>query len=272
MGLLSMSEKERDRLGVVKQVTAGLVSVRQGAELLGISARQLRRSIRRYECDGDVGLTHQARGRESNRRVAEAAREQAVEQLRQDDWSDFGPTSAAEKLAEYVGIVVGRETVRQWQTVVCPMIEEDLWKPRPRKGTHRSWRQRRECFGELVQMDTSIHDWFEGRGEQAVLVCLVDDATGRKFARFFASDTTAANMAILRDYIRRYGRPRAVYADKASHFVTTRASSVEEQLEDRQPETQVGRALRELGIEQIVAHSPCGRSRPPGQGARRAGL
>jgi hypothetical protein len=110
-------------------------------------------------------------------------------------------------------------------------------------------------------MDSSIHDWFEGRGEPAVLNQMVDDATGMKFARFFQSDSTATNMIMIHDYIQRYGRPLAIYTDKASHFVTTRSASVEEQLEDRQAETQIGRALRELEIGQIVAHSPQAKGR-----------
>ena len=250
-----MSLKERDRIRVLEQRQGGQLSQKQAAAQLGVCARQMRRIEGRYAEQGDVGLVHQGRGRASNRRVSAALQERAVACLQQPDWRDFGPTFAAEKLAEREGIVVGRETVRRWMT------EAGLWQPRSRGVTHRSWRQRRECCGELVQMDSSIHDWFEGRGAPAVLIQMVDDATGTKFARFFTTDSTATNMTMLRDYIQRYGRPLALYTDKASHFVTTRSASVEEELEDRQAETQIARALRELGIEQILAHSPQAKGR-----------
>jgi transposase len=253
--LLAMSLNERDRIRVLEQRQGGQLSQAQAAAQLGVCARQVRRIEARYRSEGDAGLVHQGRGRASNRRVSEPLRERAVACLLQADWRDFGPTFAAEKLAELEGIVVGRETVRRW------MIEAGLWRPRARAVTHRSWRQRRECRGELVQMDSSIHDWFEGRGEAAVLIQMVDDATGTKFARFSTTDSTAMNMTMFRDYIQRYGRPRALYTDKASHFVTTRSASVEEELEDRQAETQIARALRELGIEQILAHSPQAKGR-----------
>lgn len=252
---LTMSDVERDALRVMEQLQRGELSQGDAAERLGCTVRQVRRRLRRYEAEGDAGLVHRSRGRASNRRVPEAIRQRVVEALR-ERYSGFGPTLASEKLSEYEGIAVSRETVRQW------MIEEGLWEARAPRRVHRRRRPRRACFGELVQMDTSEHDWFEGRSEQeAVLITMVDDATSRVLMRFFASDTTEANMTMLRAYIRRFGRPMALYADRASHFVTTRGASVEEQLEGRGPETQIGRALRELGIEQIRAHSPQAKGR-----------
>jgi transposase-like protein len=167
----------------------------------------------------------------------------------------FGPTLAAEKLAERDGLVVSRETLRRW------MIEEGLHEPRVRRVEARKWRERRQGCGELVQMDTSIHDWFEGRGETAVLISMIDDATGRLWMRFYPTDSSETNRAHLREYLERYGRPRALYADKASHFKTTRSASRPEQLEGREAETQIERALRELQIEYIPAHSPQAKGR-----------
>ena len=249
-----MSQKERDRMKVIHQVAQGELRQRQAAQLVGLSERQVRRIVRRYEREGDVGLVHRSRGRASNRTIPATVREEAVRLIR-ECYSDFGPTLAGETLAERDGIVLSRETLRGW------MIAEGLWKARRQRVGHRQWRERRACVGELVQMDTSIHDWFEGRGEQAVLIKMVDDATSRVLARFFPADTTEANMQMLMQYLRRYGRPGAIYADRASHFRTTREATVDEQLQGREPQTQIGRALQELCIESITAHSPQAKGR-----------
>jgi transposase len=250
-----MSQEERDRLKVIEQVHQGQLTQAKAAELLGLSTRHVRRILRRYEKEGDIALIHRSRGRPSSRKVPASVRRKAIRALKRKEWRDFGPTFAAEKLAELHQIPVSRETVRKW------MIEEELWTPRPARVTHRQWRERKQCIGEMVQMDTSEHDWFEGRGEQAVLITIIDDASSRVFARFFPSDTTPANMTMLRDYMNRWGRPRSIYADKASHFMATRSTTVDEQLEGIGPQTQIGRALRELDIEYIPAHSPQGKGR-----------
>ncbi len=253
--LLLMSQRERDRLKVVEQVVQGQLTQRKAAKLLGLTARHVRRILRRYETEGDIGLIHRSRGRPSKRKVPAAVRRKGVEALKRKKWRDFAPTFAAEKLAEREGIVVSRETVRTW------MIQEELWKPRQREPTHRQWRDRKECTGEMVQMDTSEHDWFEGRGDEAVLISMVDDATSRTLARFFADDNTESNMRMLDRYIRRHGRPLSIYADKASHFTVNRPASIEEQLEGIGPQTQIGRAFAQLDIEYIAAHSPQAKGR-----------
>lgn len=256
---LAMSLKERDRLKVVHALThqphgPRRLTQAQAAEQLGLSERQVRRLQRRYEKEGDGGLIHRSRGRPSNRKFSQSFKEQVIARVRQE-YSDFGPTLAAEKLAERDGLLVGRETLRRW------MIEDRLWKPRRQKVRHRQWRERKPSFGQMPQMDTSEHDWFEGRGEQPVLIAMIDDATSRVFMRFYRTDSTRTNMLILRDYLRRFGRPLAIYADKASHFVTTRSASTEEQLEGLEAETQIQRALRELDIDFIAAHSPQAKGR-----------
>lgn len=252
---IAMSRKERERLVAVEQVKQGQLSQTEAAVRLGISVRQVRRSLRRYEEGGAEGLVHRSRGQPSGRRIGSEVRERAVCALRERYW-DFGPTLAAEKLAEHEGMVVSRETVRQWQ------MAEGLWEPRRRKVKHRRQRPRRECAGELVQMDTSEHRWLEGRREhEPVLINMIDDATGQVYMAFFDTDSTETNMRMLRDYIRRFGRPLAIYADKASHFWTDREPDVEEQLDGRRAETQIGRALRELDIQYIPAHSPQAKGR-----------
>ena len=250
-----MSRKERDRLKVLAGLAEGRLKQVGAARLMKLSVRQVRRIVVRYASEGDAGLVHRLRGRPSNGRMADETRRRAVKLVRKH-YFDFGPTLASEKLRERDGIRVSRETLRKW------MIAAGLWKRRPRKVRHRHWRPRRVSFGELVQMDTSIHPWFEGRGErEPVLVTMIDDATGRVLMRFFESDTTLTNMEMIGRYIRRRGRPMAIYADRASHFVTTRPRSREEALEGRVAETQVRRALRELGIEYIPAGSPQAKGR-----------
>lgn len=250
---LRMSRKERDRLKVLAQVEEGKLSQRAGAEALGLSVRQVRRLQARYQARGDAGLVHGLRGRRSNRKLDEAVRQRVLEAI-DKRYRDFGPTLASEYLAQCEGIEVSRETVRCW------MMQAGLWKgSRPRRE-HRSHRPRRSCRGELVQMDTSVHDWFEGRGEQpVVLIAMVDDATGVVFERFFRSDSTATNMAMLLEYVRRWGRPRALYTDWASHFKHTPPAKARVRRE--QMKTQIERALEELDIELIPAQSPQAKGR-----------
>ncbi len=250
-----MSRKERDRLKVLELVKQGKLKQAQAGELLGLSERQVRRLVKRYREQGDAGMVHRLRGRPSNRRKADSERGEALRRI-EADYSDFGPTLASEKLRERDGIEVSRETVRQW------MIAEELWKARRRRVRHRQWRPRKECFGEMVQMDTSIHDWLEGRGEESlVLIAMIDDATSRILLRFYRADTTETNMALMRFWLKRYGRPLALYADKASHFTTTRHATLEEDLQGLPAQTQIGRALSELDIESISAHSPQAKGR-----------
>jgi transposase len=252
---LRMSAKERDRLRIMEQVVNQALKQSEAAVLLGLSERQVRRVLRRYREQGDAGLVHRLRGRPSNRKVPGRLKARALAVLGQQDYADFGPTLASETLAERHGVAVSRETMRQW------MLEQGLWQARPAKVHARQWRERRACAGELVQMDTSLHDWFEGRGDTAVLIALIDDAHSRLLCRFYPADTTETNMSLLRDYIARYGRPKAVYADRASHFMTTRQTTPEEDLAAKPAQTQIQRALEELDIAYIAAHSPQAKGR-----------
>jgi hypothetical protein len=172
----------------------------------------------------------------------------------------FGPTLASEYLAKKHNIQVSRETVRQW------MIEAKLWRARKQRVEKiHEWRPRRSRFGELVQWDTSDHDWLEGRGDEILLINMIDDATGRWFARFVASDSTVENMKLLESYVQQHGRPLAFYTDKASLFQTAEKRKRDEPGVEKDPvempPTQIGRALRELGITWIPAHSPQAKGR-----------
>lgn len=251
-----MSQKERERLRVLAVLVERRLTQGEAARRLRLSERQVRRIVCRYRAEGDAGLVHRARGRPSNRRLPQETRQRALEEVKRQ-YRDFGPTLAAEKLQERDGVLVSRETLRQW------MMAEGLWQSRrPARQVHL-WRRRRPSFGELVQMDTSEHTWLEGRGEaEAVLVSMIDDATGRQLKRFFPQDTTAANLEVLGLWLRRYGRPLAIYADGDSIFrVNQREVTEEEARAGRRPETQFGRALRELGIAYIGASSPQAKGR-----------
>jgi len=239
---LRMNQKERDKLKRIEQVHQGLLGTAQAAQTLGLSQRQVQRIVKDYEARGDRAVVHGARGRRPNNAIAPAAREQARELLK-TKYAGFGPTLAAEHLGEDDGMAVSRETVRGW------MIEQNLRGGQRKKRPHRHRRPRRACFGELVQMDTSIHDWLEGRGPALALITMIDDATGRKQVRFFDADSTVTNMAMLALWIGRYGRPVALYTDWASHFKLTSPAGA------KASQTQIERALGELDIRLIAAHS-----------------
>jgi hypothetical protein len=245
---LRMSVKERERLKVLEQIRRGQITQVEGARWLGLSTRQVRRLERRYAVQGDEGLMHRARAKPSNRRIAGACEAEA-RQLLSTVYRDFGPTLASEKLAQRHGIVVSRETVRGW------MRQLGLWSARRKARPHRRRRARRACFGELVQLDTSMHDWLEGRGPKLALLTMIDDATGLKLSRFALADTTLANMDLIKRWIERFGRPLALYTDWASHFRQTACAG------EQAGPTQIQRALDELEIKLICAHSPQAKGR-----------
>ena len=253
--LVRMSQRDLDRLGLMGDILGGRLSQKEAAHALDLSTRQVRRIVRRFQREGAKGLVHRSRGRPSNRKICKEIREEVAGFMREPDFHDYGPTLLSESLAQERGIEVSRETMRKW------MILEERWKPRKAKVHHRQWRERKACHGEMIQMDTSIHDWFEGRGEEAVVIAMIDDATSRLYCQFFTTDSTATNMTLLRDYIRRNGRPRSLYVDKASHFMTTRCSTPEEQRQGKKAQTQIQRALQELDVKHVTAHSPQAKGR-----------
>ncbi len=252
--LLSMSRKERDRLKVIDQLERGKLKQVEAGRIMRVSARQVRRLLKKYREKGDAGIVHGLRGKPSNNRISDELQNKAVKLVRKRYW-DFGPTLAGEYLGSDHKIIVSRETLRKW------MIKEEIWKPRRHRAKHRQWRERKALWGEMVQMDTSIHDWFEGRGEESVLIAMIDDATSKLYARFYNNDSTGSNMSLIRSYIKRYGRPVCIYVDNASHFKTTRETTIEEDLRRLNAETQIERALRELNIGHISAHSPQAKGR-----------
>jgi transposase len=257
MERIAMSQEERDRLECLQRARDKVIRQRKAAEQMGVSERWVRRLLRRMKAEGDGVVVHGLRGRASNRKIGADIQALAMEILKQPDWHDFGPTFASEQLAKRHQIQVGKETLRGW------MIGAGLWQPGSRKiqGIH-CWRPRRSGFGELVQWDTSTHDWLEGRGPVRYLVRLIDDATSWSWGRFVERDATPFNMAVLWEYLEKHGRMVEVYTDRHAMFaVTPRAgeSPAERVAADRL--TQIGRGLRELGIDWIAAQSPNAKGR-----------
>jgi transposase len=258
-GKLLMTQKERDRLVVLKKAKEGLITQKQAASEVGLTERQVRRLLRRLKDSGDKAVIHGSTGRTSNRKISEEVREEAVVILSQDVYKGFGPTLAAEYLSSKHEIHLGRETIRGW------MVGAGLWRAKlKRVDKVHVWRPRRSCWGELVQWDTSDHDWLEGRGPRMALINMIDDATSRTLARFVPSDSTKENMRLLEIYVKEYGRPVSFYTDKASLFANTpktkRGETADTDLQVLPP-TQIGRALQELGIAWIPAHSPQAKGR-----------
>jgi hypothetical protein len=259
-GQLLMTQVDRDRLITLRKAQKKLITQREAAAELEVSVRQVKRLLDALKKRGDKAVIHGLRGVTSKRRIADKIQRKAIQILSGEDYQGFGPTLASECLQSRHKIEASRETVRQW------MIAGGLWKAgQQRVGGVHVWRPRRSRFGELVQWDTSEHDWLEGRGERMYLIALIDDATSRAIGRFVEGDSTEANMAALELWLRRYGRMQACYTDKAGLFQTAQKNKRDEagSGKDREPmpPTQIGRALGELNIVWIGAHSPQAKGR-----------
>ena len=240
-----MSDGELSRLEVLRDLDHGRLTTQAAAQLLGLERRQVFRLLKAYRTEGATGLISKRRGRRSNRRKPEALRRAALAMIREWYW-DFGPTLAAEKLREVHGIALGRETLRLW------MIEAGLWLDRKqrRKRVHQP-RSRRDCVGELVQVDGCEHWWFEDRGPQCTLLVFIDDATGRLMhLQFVASESTFAYFHATRAYLEAWGKPVAFYSDKHGVFRVNQTGAI-----GGDGMTQFGRALHALNIDIICANS-----------------
>lgn len=258
METILMSRRERKRLEVFSRVDRGEMTLVEASGLLGLSYRQTKRVWRRYREQGDAGLVHRARGRASNRQSAELLRGRALA-LYREHYSDYGPTLAAETMGQEDGLHVSVSVLRRW------LIAAGLWERRRKRRVHRRRRERRSHQGELLQLDGSHHDWFEGRrvvsGPEipyagwAVLMVLIDDATGRVLARFYENESWRSAADVFQQYVACYGLPRGLYVDQHSIYRVDRELTGEEILADRTPETQFGRAMRELDVELILARS-----------------
>ena len=243
MGWVMMSERELNRIEVLAQVDDGRLSVQNGANMLDVTKRQMFRLLKRYRTEGAPAIRHKARGKAPNNKIHKAKRDYAVA-LVNENYKDFGPTLAAEMLAEHHSFKVSRETLRKW------MQEDGIWLSRKQRRTFHQPRQRRECYGELIQIDGSDHRWFEDRADPCTLLVFIDDATSMLMElRFVRSESTFSYFGALESYLLKHGRPVAFYSDKHTVFRVAKPN------EHMTGMTQFGRALAELNVEILCANS-----------------
>ncbi len=241
-GILTMSRKEVERLKIINQIETKVLTVEEGADLMGISSRQTYRVLKKIKEEGSAGIIHKLRGRKSNRGYPGELKDKVIE-IYKAHYSDYGPTLFSEQLVKTHKILVDHETIRKW------LRAKAITTTMRRKRSHRKKRERRSCFGAMLQFDGSHHDWFEGRGTECCLINCVDDSTGKVYLRFAVSENTQDVLLTLWEYVNKYGIPRSVYVDKHSVY------KAEGKLTD------FGRAMQELNIERIYAHSPQAKGR-----------
>ena len=241
-GILTMSQRELDRLQIIKKIESKELTVEQGGSLMGISSRQTYRILKKIKEEGSKGIIHKLRGKNSNRGYPEELKKQAI-RIYRSGYSDYGPTLFSEQLVENHHISIDHETIRRW--LRAKAITTSMRRKRP----HRKKRERRSCFGEMLQFDGSHHDWFEGRGAECCLLNCVDDSTGRVYLRFAISENTQDVLKTLWDYVNKHGIPRSIYTDRYKVY------KAEGKLTD------FGRAMKELNVETIYANSPQAKGR-----------
>jgi len=252
--IIILRPKELKRLKIIQEVINKHITQKQASELLVLSQRQIANLVKRVRKEGDRGIIHRLRGKPSHRAFPQKLKDKVIN-LYKKKYPDFGPTLATEKLFELDRIKISRETLRRW------LIKEGLWIRKRKSRKHRYWRPRCECFGQMVQLDGSHHKWLEERGPELVLMAYVDDATNKVFARFYDYEGTYPAMDSFKRYIQKYGLPQAIYVDKHTTYRSTAKQTIEEQLENKMPQSQFERALDELGINLIHANSPQAKGR-----------
>jgi hypothetical protein len=250
---IAMSNAEVNQIEIFEKLVRKEIKQKKAGEILGLSVRQIQRKLHDYKLNGAKSLAHKSRGKVSNRIIQQKIIDESMDIIREKYW-DFGPTLAHEKLVENHGITVSREKLRQ------EMVFVGLWKPsRRRKAQVHQLRERRACFGELVQLDGSPHDWFENRGEYCNLNVMIDDATGIPFLDFSTVETTQDYFRLAEQYFIQHGLPLAIYADKHSIFRINTPTNLDYIKPSRNNQfeglTQFGRAMKELNIELIFANT-----------------
>lgn len=247
-GIIMMSMKELKRVPVIRNTINKQITQQEAANILGLCRRQIIRLVKKVKEKGDTALIHKSRGRHSNRAVPSDIKDRILT-LCKTRYKDFNPTFAAEKLFEIDKIQIHCDTLRKW------FIEAGIEYKKRKAPKHRSWRPRKGCFGQMIQIDGSHHRWFEGRGPECVLMGYVDDATGRIFGHFYDYEGTRPFMDSFKGYIKKYDIPQSVYIDMHTTYKSPKKPSIEDQLNNQKALTQVGRALTELGVDIIYAHS-----------------
>ncbi|MEI6845892.1 MAG: ISNCY family transposase [Candidatus Firestonebacteria bacterium] len=245
--VIAMSQRELVRVHVIQQVMEKKITQVEAGEKIGLSDRQVRRIVKRVKLEGAKGIAHRLRGRESPHKLKESIRKQVLK-LYDEKYEGFGPTLATEKLYERDGIKISDETLRHW------LLKEGKWQKR-KSRKHRQWRVRRSCFGEMEQFDGSEHDWFEGRGPKCVLLGYIDDATNKRYSRFYEYEGLKPGMDSLGRYIKKNGIPLSLYLDRHAAYKSKGKPTIEDELNNRQAMSQFERAAKELGIRVIHAYS-----------------
>jgi len=249
-----MSLKELKRVSLIDKVASKVITQVKASKILELTTRQVRRIRIRVLEEGPKGVIHRSRGKPSGRSCPDKKRNKILNLCR-TKYKDFNPTLASEKLFEINGIKISREALRGW--FKKESIPYDTRKKRP----HRNWRERKHQYGEMQQVDGSHHDWFEGRAPQCVLMAYIDDATSRVYAQFHEYEGTLPFMASFKGYTKKYDLPKNIYIDRHTTYKSPKESSIEDELKNREPESQVQRALGELEVEVTFAYSPQAKGR-----------
>ena len=252
--IIQMTQEELKRLHIIHKALDKNITQLEAAEIIGIGLRQAQRIARKVRTEGDKGVIHKSRGKASNRALPDRIKDRSLK-LYKEKYHDFGPTLASEKLFEIDKIKINDETLRLW------LLEAGIAYKKRKARPHRQWRERKHSFGEMVQVDGSHHDWFEGRAPACVLMGYIDDATGRPFARFYPYEGTLPAMDSFKRYIAKYGIPVSIYLDKHPTYKATSKQTIEDELNNTEPLSQFARAVNELGVNVIYADSPQAKGR-----------
>lgn len=252
--MITMSRREAKALHIIHQALDKKITQGEAAAIIGLSDRQIRRLIKRVRIEGDDGICHRSRGKASNHCIPKKIKEKTL-RLFKEKYKDFNLVHATEKLDEVHGIVFSDETLRLW------LNEAGIAYKKRRVRKHRQWRERKARSGEMVQIDGSHHDWFEGRGPKSVFMGYIDDATGTVFGRFYDHEGVIPAMDSMKRYIKLYGIPKSVYLDKHTTYKSWAEPTIEEQLSDQKPMSHFEKSMAELAVEVIHANSPQAKGR-----------
>ena len=252
--IIAMTQEELKRLHLIHKALDRSITQAQAAESIGICLRQAQRIVKTIRIKGDEGIINRSRGRRSNKALPSKIKCKVLK-LYKEKYPDFGPTLATEKLFEIDKLKINDETLRLW------LLEAGILYKKRKLRPHRQWRQRKQCFGEMIQLDGSHHDWFEGRGEKCVFMGYIDDATGRPFGKFYTYEGTLPAMDSFRSYIKKYGIPASIYLDKHTTYKSNKKQTIEDELNDIEPLSQFARAAHELSVKLIYANSPQAKGR-----------
>ena len=252
--IIIMRQKDLKQLHVIHKVLEKRIKQCEASKIVGLSIRQIRRKSKRVLKEGDKGILHRLRGKPSHNAKSKELKEKVRELYRKKYW-DFGPKLASEKLQKIDKIKISDETLRRW------LIDSGDWQKRKKTKKHRRWRERKSCFGEMLQGDGSHHKWFEDRGSECVLMGFIDDATGRVYARFYEYEGTIPAMDLMKKYIRKYGIPSSLYMDNHSTYKSQKKATIEDEIAGRKPLSQFERSVKELEMGFIHAHSPQAKGR-----------